>query len=799
MIRGRKRDLWGRSVVVVGALLFLGFIATPDPALALPGHGFLETFGSANQPSFGNPEGMAVDQSNGDLLVIDAGAGTVSRYQADGTPDDFSALGTNVIDGSETPEGSLSFGGSGEVQVAIDNSGGATDGNIYVPQAGAKVVDIFASTGEYVGQLTESSEGVFAEPCGVAVDPAGSVFVNDFSGAIHKYEPGANPPENADNGANFAFEGSCTLAAGAGPTDGFIFAAHFAGSLVKLDSTTGAEVYEVDPGPTTTVSVDPSSGHVYTATETRIAEFDASGAAATVISSTPLASGGNGVAVNGATGNIYVSREGSTEVEVFGPGLVSPEFELKISKTGTGSGTVTSLAPNTGIDCGSECSAEFEEGAEVELEAIAAANSKFTGWTATAGSPGTCTGVVSPCKVTLSEAIELEANFASSEFELKISKTGIGSGTVTSLAPNTGIDCGSECSAEFEEGAEVELEAIAAANSKFTGWTATAGSPGTCTGVVSPCKVTLSEAIELEANFARLPPAVSGLSSIQGSTAGGNTIDIAGTELADASKVEFGTTTVSCPSVECVLESPTQIKVKVPSHAAGPVHVTVTTIGGVSPNTAADEYTYVAPPAVTAVSPAKGPPAGGNLVEITGLRLAGATRVEFGTTVVNAPFAENTDTTIRVNAPAHAAGTVNVRVTTVGGTSGNFPQDDYTYEVPASPPVVNGPAAIPAAVPVPAVKAGTPKVSPSAQFSDGKAALRITCQGSGRCEGTLTLKSGGKVVGRAPYDVAANKSKTIKVKITDNQIKKTLKEGKVVKVKVAGPGMNSTVKVSTGK
>ena len=58
--------------------------------------------------------------------------------------------------------------------MAVDNSGGATDGDIYVGQARAGseekgLVDIFGEDGSFLGQLTESSEGEFHEPCGVAV------------------------------------------------------------------------------------------------------------------------------------------------------------------------------------------------------------------------------------------------------------------------------------------------------------------------------------------------------------------------------------------------------------------------------------------------------------------------------------------------------------------------------------------------------------------------------------------------------------------------------------------------------
>jgi DNA-binding beta-propeller fold protein YncE len=351
----------GCGRVISGALGFLiALILFPTVAWAAGAHPFLGTFGSASQPSFAEAQGMAVDQSSGDLLVIDGAANTVSRWHADGTPSNFSALGTNVIDGlaggdDETPQGGLSFGDAAEVQIAVANSGGATDGNIYVPQArtgpleGEHLVDIFGEDGTFLGQLTDSSEGAFVEPCGIAVDEDGSVYVGDFSGAIHKYEPAASPPVNGDNSDNFPFALSCTLAAGAGPTDGFIFPAHFSGSVAKLDSMTGAEEYEVALGENTTVTVDPASGNVYAASGGTVREFDASGATeAMLLSSFSTGGGVRGIAVDETTGNVYVARSGNANVEVWGPLVSVPEvFTEPVNPVATTTATLNgSVNPN---------------------------------------------------------------------------------------------------------------------------------------------------------------------------------------------------------------------------------------------------------------------------------------------------------------------------------------------------------------------------------------------------------------------------------------------------------------------
>jgi hypothetical protein len=670
----------------------------PSSALAASSHPFLETFGAAEQPSFSQAQGIAVDQSTGDLLVIDGEANTVSRWHGDGTPANFSALATNTIDAGEGPGAKpcaeepascdlnkehpgLSFGGVAEVEIAVDDSATATDGDIYVPQAGTQIVDIFASTGEFVGQLSEYQEGLetktFTEPCGIAVDPSGNVYVGDFSGHIHKYQPAANPPVNADNTANFAFSSNCTLAAGEGPTAGSIFAAHYFGAVVKLDGTTGEEGYVVNPGAeTTTVSVDPANGHVLTAQASAIAEFDAAGSSgASELSSTPLEAFAQGVAANGSTGELYATHEGAAHVQVFGP-LVS----LTVKKgSGAGEGTVQSTP--AGIACGPACPQE------------------------TAG---------------------------------------------------------------FSPGEVVELTATPASNSEFTGWSTAAGNPGTCTGTTSPCEVTLGEAAELEADFALLPaPAVSALSVTAGSTGGGNVLEITGTNLAKATKVQFGATVVNAPFSK---DSATSIELAVPAHAQGTVDVTVTTGGGDSPNTPADRYTFIAPPAVTALAPSSGPTAGANILEIKGLRLAGATKVEIGTAVVSAPFIEDSATAIRLSVPAHAAGRVKVRVSTPGGTSADFPVDEYTYEAPVPVlPVTEIPAGpgtptFTVSTPPPPPPSNRVKLGAAAQHGESislpatvTAAGRLTVTGRGIRTATATLTRAGTTTLRLTLTAAARK------------------------------------------
>jgi hypothetical protein len=335
------------------------------PASAIKVHVFKETFGSAAQPSFG-AQGIAIDQSTGDVLVMDVAASTISRYNADGTAANFSALGTNAIDGKgsgdETPQNGLSFAGPYASQIAVDNSGTATDGNIYVTQGSPNAVDVFSKTGTYLGQLTAAGATNFSEACGVAVDPSGAVYVGDYSAGIHKFVPAANPPVNTDNTATFTTTTNpCALAAGAGPTAGFLFAAQYGGPISKLDSSTGELKYTVSPGSHVTITVNPGNGYVYGAPgNSTIEVFDASGAgSATSIPSFESEGSVQGLAVNSTSGNVYVSHSAAANLEVFSDLTTFPDAanDAPTNLTGT-SATLNGTVNPDGVAL-TECKFEY--------------------------------------------------------------------------------------------------------------------------------------------------------------------------------------------------------------------------------------------------------------------------------------------------------------------------------------------------------------------------------------------------------------------------------------------------------
>ncbi len=165
-------------------------------------------------------------------------------------------------------------------------------------------------------------------------------------------------------------------------------------------------------------------------------------------------------------------------------------------------------------------------------------------------------------------------------------------------------------------------------------------------------------------------PVVSSISPTSGPAAGGTTVTIIGSGFTGASKVLFGTTTSTF-----TVNSATQITAVSPA-GSGTVHVTVSTPKGTSATSTADRFTYRIAPTVTGISPTAGPLAGRTSVIIRGTGFTGASRVLFGTTAVS--FMLNSDTQITAVSPA-GSGTVDVKVTTPGGTSATSTVDRFTY------------------------------------------------------------------------------------------------------------------------
>ncbi|WP_405891299.1 IPT/TIG domain-containing protein [Streptomyces sp. NBC_00133] len=162
------------------------------------------------------------------------------------------------------------------------------------------------------------------------------------------------------------------------------------------------------------------------------------------------------------------------------------------------------------------------------------------------------------------------------------------------------------------------------------------------------------------------------ISPNQGSTGGGTTVTITGTNLANASAVKFGSKQATITA-----NTPTSVTVGSPS-GSGVVDVTVTTSGGTSNPLS---FFYIGAPFKSALSATSGATAGGNTVTINGTGLSTATAVNFGANAATPTVLSDSQLSVAVPAGA-GPGTVGVSVTTAGGTNNGL---SYTY---VDPPTV---------------------------------------------------------------------------------------------------------------
>ena len=171
-------------------------------------------------------------------------------------------------------------------------------------------------------------------------------------------------------------------------------------------------------------------------------------------------------------------------------------------------------------------------------------------------------------------------------------------------------------------------------------------------------------------------PAVTKITKNSGPVTGDKVVTITGTNLNFARSVHFGGVAASAFFAN---GAGTEIAALVPAQEiADTVDVTVATVSGTSKITTKDHYKYL--PVITEVLPREGSVAGGQEIEVFGAGFKTGLNVNtvlFGTTPAES-FCEPTN--CQVLTPAHAAGTVDVRITVNGLTSAKTKADRYAYK-----------------------------------------------------------------------------------------------------------------------
>jgi hypothetical protein len=260
------------------------------------------------------PESLAVDESNGDLYVIELGTSSIARYTSAGAPHNFTAgpnAGTNKITGA-------TFNSGSENQLAVDNAPTSPFKGAFYVSNGESEIEIFAASGEQLGALNG-----FTYECGVAIDQAtGDVYVADYYQGLRRFEPNSavTPVKNTnytETRIDLAGINACQVGA---DTSGHIYASNWpSGPLKVFDAADFAAVpptkegTEVDVTSSTTVATDPLTDDLYVNTGDEVVLFDSSLNEISKFGSGSLTFS-RGLAVNGASKHVY-AVSGSNIVE----------------------------------------------------------------------------------------------------------------------------------------------------------------------------------------------------------------------------------------------------------------------------------------------------------------------------------------------------------------------------------------------------------------------------------------------------------------------------------------------------
>ncbi|HVS99165.1 MAG TPA: hypothetical protein VHE08_01480 [Solirubrobacterales bacterium] len=400
--RGISRRAIPITVLSLTALLVLVFAATAGATQYQ--RPFKEQFGSAAQPKYEWGRLIGVDGTNGDVLAAEGVGfnepGSFQRYKADGTPDVFSELGENSIDGAPGPGGkscdeepascdqtpqNMIVTSSGHL--AVDESTGAGAGDIYLTQPNESLVDIFAGGGKYLGQLTGAEFDDFNGACGVVVDQSGAVYVSTTTEII-KYASTTNPVTNFDvvwRTPTPDIEGPCDMAVGTGPTAGTIFVTNQGGNsgnpdggarIAKLDAATGEYQIIEKRGHFGAIAVDPTTGHLLNQeSPTEIIEFAGTGdtlgpvLSRLYLESEKFTGEPNEPSIQefatDASGNVYIiyTRLGipPTAVAVYGQPAITPTVTVNPPSGVTGTAaTLTGVVDPEGVEV-EDCYFEYGE------------------------------------------------------------------------------------------------------------------------------------------------------------------------------------------------------------------------------------------------------------------------------------------------------------------------------------------------------------------------------------------------------------------------------------------------------
>jgi hypothetical protein len=304
----RAGSTLGRAVLMVLCALCVMSAAVATASAADPR--FVGTFDGTATPdgSFGGGNSkVAVDETTGDVYVMDATHDVIDRFTSAG-------VYLSQIRGVDTTNRTFNFDTFGLASITVDNSGGAGQGNLYAGSWFAGRVFAFDPTGR---ELWEAPGG--SRTCGITVDPSGNIWIGDRDATGLTQ---LSPADGTPTGVTIPTPGIEPCHAAFAPSG----AAYISGFQDRLDKYTAPPGSAFDltiagpPSNTWDVATSFRRNDVFSAISIlgfqRFRQFDSQGNVLSSIDPGPT-SDFEGVAVDGVHNRAFVSDMGLSNIQIY--------------------------------------------------------------------------------------------------------------------------------------------------------------------------------------------------------------------------------------------------------------------------------------------------------------------------------------------------------------------------------------------------------------------------------------------------------------------------------------------------
>ncbi len=396
--------------------------------------GFSGDGGAATSAQLSHPNGVTFDGS-GNLYIADSGNNCVRKVTPSGIISTFA--GTCGSSGNSADNGlATSALLNTPLSVAFDNSG-----NLYIADysnhrvrkvTSSGTISTFAgTTGGFSGDGGAATSAQLNTPSGVAVDSSGNLYIGDqYNHRVRKVAlDGIISTFAGTTTGGFSGDGGAATNAQLRNPTGVVFDS--SGNLYIAD-TANHSVRKITP-----------AGTISTVTGTGAAGFNGNGIAATSAQlNYPY-----GVGVDGS-GGLYITDNLNRRIR-----KIVFYYDLTLSTTGTGTGTISSSGTPAGISCGTNCLSYLGTTAvTLSTTADPSNGSTFASWSCTPAltSSNTLTANTT-CTATFNSNVPIP------HYHLSLLTEGDGVGTVSGAG-------------SYPAGSTVTLTATPNEGSTFVGW-----------------------------------------------------------------------------------------------------------------------------------------------------------------------------------------------------------------------------------------------------------------------------------------------------------------------------------------